>query len=177
MARTDADVGSVDEPLGAPAAPAAPPAGNGASRVPFRERLPAVGRERARKPPKIKPSYERKYRQTIRKLDLWSVLKIAICFYTMALIVILFAGVVLWWIASAFGVISNVENFVGDLFNSTDFKFLSWNVLRASALVGLVIDCLLVVWTVLGAAFYNLFAQIFGGVELTITEDESVVRK
>jgi hypothetical protein len=174
MARTDADVGSVDGPAGAFPSP---PDGNGASKVPFRERFPSVVRERPRKAPKLKPSYERNYRQTIRKVDLWSVLKIAICFYTMALIVILFAGVVLWWIASAFGVISNIENFVGDLFNSTDFKFLSWNVLRASALVGLVIDCLLVVWTVLGAAFYNLFAQIFGGVELTIVEEEMVVRK
>jgi hypothetical protein len=176
MARTGADVGSVGEPLGASAAPTAPPTGNGA-KPPFRERFPSVVRERPRRAAKIKPSYERHYRQTIRKLDLWSVLKIAICFYTMALVVILFAGVVLWWIASAFGVISNIENFVGDLFNSTDFKFLSWNVLRASALVGLIIDCLLVVWTVLGAAFYNLFSQIFGGVEMTITEEEMVVRK
>ena len=47
---------------------------------------------------KLKPSYERRYRQTIRKVDLWSVLKISICFYVMALAVILFAGIVLWWI-------------------------------------------------------------------------------
>jgi Transmembrane domain of unknown function (DUF3566) len=173
MARTDPDVESVGEPVGAPVRP---PSGNGAGKVAFRDRLP-VRKERERKPPKLKPSYERHYRQTIRKVDLWSVLKISICFYMMALIVVLFAGMVLWWIAAAFGIIGNIENFVGDLVNSRDFKFLSWNVLRASALVGLVIVCLMVIWTVLGAAFYNLFAQIFGGVEVTVVEDETVAPK
>ena len=114
------------------------------------------------------------YRQTIRQVDLWSVLKISICFYLTALIVILFAGVVLWWIASAVGIVSNVENFVGDLVNSEDFQFLSWNVLRASTLVGLVLVCLMVVCTVLAAAFYNLFAELLGGIEVTVVEEESI---
>ena len=54
-------------------------------------------------------------------------------------------GRVLWWIASAVGFVSNVENFVGDLMNSEDSQFLSWNVLRATTLVGMVIVCLMVV--------------------------------
>ena len=124
--------------------------------------------------PKLRPSYERQYRQTIRQVDLWTVLKIAICFYLTALVVMLFAGVVLWWIASAVGIVSNVENFVGDLVNSEDFEFLSWNVLRASTLVGLVLVCLMVVWTVLAAAFYNLFASVLGGIEVMVVEEESI---
>ena len=59
--------------------------------------------------------YERRYVQTIRSVDLWSVLKVSICFYLCALIVMLVAGVMLWWIASAAGVVDNVENFVGEL--------------------------------------------------------------
>ena len=122
----------------------------------------------------MRPSYERQYRQTIRRVDLWTVLKISICFYLTALVVILFAGVCLWWIASAVGIVSNIENFVGDLVNSEDFEFLSWNVLRASTLVGLVLVCLMVVWTVLAAAFYNLFASVLGGVEVVVVEEESI---
>jgi hypothetical protein len=170
MARTGTDIESVSEPV-VPAAPS-----NGARKMAFRDRM-QVRRERQPRTQKAKPSYERHYRQTIRKIDLWSVLKISVCFYVMGLVVVLSAGVVLWWIASAFGVIGNIENFVGDLVNSTDFKFLSWNVLRASALVGLVIVCLMVVWTVVAAAFYNLFAQVFGGIEVTVVEDETVALK
>lgn len=121
----------------------------------------------------IRPTYERKYRQTIRRVDLWTVLKISICFYLTGLIVMLFSGVVLWWIASAVGIIENLEDFVGELMNSNDFRFLSWEVLRAGTLVGLVLVCLMVVVTVIAAAFYNLFAELMGGVEITVVEEEN----
>ena len=32
-----------------------------------------------------------------------------------------------------------------------------------------------VVLTVIAAAFYNLFAELFGGIEITISEDESAL--
>jgi hypothetical protein len=115
---------------------------------------------------------ERRYRQTVRSVDLWSVLKISVCFYLCGLIVALGAGIVLWWIASGVGVIDNVENFIGDLLGSEDFEFLSWRILRGVTLVGLVIVCLQVVCTVLAAAFYNLFSEMLGGIEVTVVEEE-----
>src|SRR3954453_22698562 len=72
--------------------------------------------------------YERRYIQTIRSVDLWSVLKVSICFYLCALIVLLAAGVMLWWIASAAGFVSSIESFIGELVNNKDFRFLSWAV-------------------------------------------------
>ena len=136
----------------------APTSTNGA-RTASKERTSSRREKRRVRGPKLRPSYERQYRQTIRRVDLWTVLKISICFYLTGLVVLLFAGVCLWWIASAVGIVSNIENFIGDLVNSKDFVFLSWNVLRASTLVGLVLVCLMVVCTVLAAAFYNLFAS------------------
>ena len=170
MAQAETGLETTAEPV------AAPPGANGHGRAPFKARLPQR-REKRAKTSKIKPSYERSYHQTIRKVDLWSVLKISICFYLTALLVLLLSGVVLWWIASAVGVISNIENFIGDLENSNDFQFLSWSVLRASTLVGLVVVSLMVVCTVLAAACYNLFAGVLGGIEITVVEDESVTRK
>jgi hypothetical protein len=120
--------------------------------------------------------YERRYVQTIRSVDLWSVLKVSICFYLCALIVTLVASVMLWWIASAAGVISSVESFVGDLVSNKSFRFLSWEVLRAATLIGLVIVCILTVLTVLAAAFYNLFAELLGGVEVTVVEQEELTK-
>jgi ABC-type multidrug transport system fused ATPase/permease subunit len=117
-------------------------------------------------------SYERRYRQTIRSIDIWSVLKISLCFYLSALLVVLVAGIVLWWIASALGAIHNVEKFIGDLVSDSHFHFLSWEVLRGATLIGLVVVCVLVVITVLAAAFYNLFSELTGGLEVTVVEHE-----
>lgn len=118
------------------------------------------------------PRAERHFRQTVRRVDLWSVLKISVCFYLCALVVLLAAGAFLWWIASAFGVISSVEDFMGELLEADDFRFLSWRILRGATLIGVVLVCLMVVVTVLAAAFYNLFADILGGVEITVAEEE-----
>jgi hypothetical protein len=134
---------------------------------------PRRDRRAARVPQRV---YERRYRQTIRHVDLWSVLKLSICFYLCGLLVTLAAGVVLWWIASAAGVVHNIEQFVGDLVNNKGFHFLSWEVLRTATLVGLVVVCLLVVVTLIAAAFYNLFAELLGGVEVTVVEEEHVAR-
>ena len=134
----------------------------------------APKKERKRRTVAPRQVYERRYVQTIRSVDLWSVLKVSICFFLCALIVMLTAAVMLWWIASAAGVVDSVESFVGDLVNNKDFRFLSWQVLRAATLVGLVIVCIMTVLTVLAAAFYNLFAELLGGVEVTVVEQEEI---
>ena len=131
-------------------------------------------RRSARRTPSPRVAYERRYRQTVRSVDIWSVLKISLCFYLCALIVMLVAAVMLWWVASAAGVVSSVESFVGQLVNNKDFKLLSWEVLRATTLIGLVVVCLLTVVTVLAAAFYNLFSELIGGLEVTVVEHEDV---
>jgi hypothetical protein len=131
-------------------------------------------RERARDVAPRRVVYERRYRQTVRSIDIWSVLKISLCFYLTALIVFLVTGMILWWIASAVGAVHNVEKFFGELLSDPKFHFLSWEVLRGATIVGLVIVCVLVVITVLAAAFYNLFSELVGGLEVTVVEHEDV---
>jgi hypothetical protein len=138
-----------------------PSAPNG--RAPRRERRPA---------PRAK--YERRYRQTVRSIDIWSVVKISLCFYLTSLIVMLATGVVLWWIAASVGAVHNIEHFIGQIVNDNNFHFLSWEVLRGATIIGLVIVCVLVVITVLAAAFYNLFSELIGGLEVTVVEHEDV---
>jgi Transmembrane domain of unknown function (DUF3566) len=142
--------------------------------VPTESRAPKPKKQRRVATPR--QVYERRYVQTIRSVDLWSVLKVSICFYLCSLIVLLVAGVMLWWIASAAGFIDSVQKFVGELVDNKDFQFLSWQVLRASTLVGLVVVCILTVLTVLAAAFYNLFSELLGGVEVTVVEQEEINR-
>lgn len=116
---------------------------------------------------------QRRLRHTIQKVDLWSVLKLSLCFYLCGLAVTIVALISLWVTADAFGVVENVEEFVGELLSSNDFTFLSGEMLRGVALVGLVLVMLQVVVTVIAAAFYNLFAELFGGIEVTVVEDET----
>jgi transmembrane protein DUF3566 len=115
---------------------------------------------------------QRRYRQTVQKLDLWSVLKLSLCFYLCGLIVTMVAGVVLWVVADAFNVIHDIEHFMGDLLSSKDFKFLSAQILEGAILIGLVIVALMTILTVVAAAFYNLFAELVGGVEVVIVEED-----
>lgn len=128
---------------------------------------------KGRPKPVVMRQPDRRYRQTIRRVDLWSVLKVSVAFYLCGLVVVLAAGMVLWWVASAFGVIGSLEDFLGELLEADDFEFLSWRILRGATLIGLVLVCLMVVVTTLAAALYNLFAELVGGVEITVSEEES----
>jgi hypothetical protein len=142
--------------------------------VPAKPEARAPRKPRRRRVASPRQVFERRYVQTVRSVDLWSVLKVAICFYLCALIVILVAGVMLWWMASAAGVVASIESFVGELVNNKDFRLLSWEVLRAATLIGLVVVCLMTVVTVLAAAFYNLFSELLGGIEVTVVEQEEL---
>jgi len=119
------------------------------------------------------PRAPRRVRHTIKKVDLWSALKISLCFYVCEMAVIITAIAFLWVVADAFGVIGSVEKFIGDLLSSKDFKFLSAAMLRGTILVGLVLVAIQVVATILACAFYNLFAELFGGVEVTVIQEDA----
>jgi hypothetical protein len=185
-------VGAVPPPAErAPAPPHAPVPDGNSRGAPTNSRDQAGGRvEVAPKPPKpnradrkaekkarqaLAPvKRERRLRHTIQKVDLWSVLKLSLCFYLCGLAVCIVALISLWLIADAFGIVANVEEFVGDLLSSEDFTFLSGEMLRGVTLVGLVVVMLQVVITVMAAAFYNLVAELFGGIEVSVLEEEPV---
>ncbi len=116
---------------------------------------------------------DRHYRQTVSKVDLWSVTKLSLCFYLSAMFVTVVAFVALWIIADAAGIIHSVEKFLGDLLSAKNFHFLSATVLRGAIVVGLVVVALQVVITVIAASFYNIFAELFGGIEITVKEEVS----
>ena len=86
--------------------------------------------------------------------------------------VVVVAMIALWAVADSAGIIDNVESFIGDLFSSDDFHFVSGAVLRGGVLVAIVLVALLVAFTIIAASFYNIFAELFGGVEITIREEE-----
>jgi hypothetical protein len=140
---------------------------------PVMEPPPSRARVRSRAAPVPGPRAPRRVRHTVKKIDLWSALKISLCFYVCEMAVLVTAIAFLWLIADGFGVIGSVEKFIGDLLSSNDFEFLSAGMLRGTILVGLVLVAIQVVATVLACAFYNLFAELFGGIEVTVIQEDA----
>jgi Transmembrane domain of unknown function (DUF3566) len=160
-------------------APAPPPPSTGGPAAPSPEAPPTrtTRPARSRAAPVPGPRAPRRVRHTIKKVDLWSALKISLCFYVCEMAVAVTAIAFLWLIADGFGIIGSVEKFIGDLLSSKDFKFLSAEMLRGTILVGLVLVAIQVVATVLACAFYNLFAELFGGIEVTVIQEDAPAGK
>src|SRR6476469_3931254 len=114
----------------------------------------------------------RRSRCEVRRIDLWAVLKISLCFYLAAVVLVIISGVVLWLIADAAGAIHNVEKFMGKILSSKNYHLVSAQILEGSILVGLVLSALMTILSVVGAALYNLFSELVGGFEVTLIETE-----
>jgi len=133
-------MGSVADDIGPETAVRPPP--RDPARVPASAALPLDGKDgkEATAPQTPSPTgaaravpvaeTERRYRQTIHRVDLWSVLKISVCFYICGMAVTMVALVALWAIADAAGVIHSVEKFMGDLLQTKNFTFLDGEILR-----------------------------------------------
>lgn len=118
-------------------------------------------------------SVPRASRVSVRRVDLWTVLKVSLCFYVAALVVILAAGIVAWLIVDAAGGIASFEDFMGDLVSARNYRLVPGELLIGSILVGVVLAALLTIVTVIAAALYNLFSDLVGGVEVELVETQS----
>ena len=118
------------------------------------------------------PMKGRRVRRVIRRIDPWSVVRFSLLFYVCIYAVVLVAGIVLWTIARGAGVVDNVEDFISELFLLEDFRFLPGQILRASALGGLILVILGSGANVLMAVLYNLISDVVGGIEISVLEEE-----
>ncbi|HEX2700345.1 MAG TPA: DUF3566 domain-containing protein [Acidimicrobiales bacterium] len=117
-------------------------------------------------------SQGRRLRRVIRRVDPWSVMRFSLLFYACMLLVAMVAGTLLWAAASVTGVIDNVERFIRELFALESFAFNGTLLLESTAIGGLVLVLLGTGANVLMAVLYNLTADVVGGVEITVLEEE-----
>lgn len=122
------------------------------------------------------PLRGRRVRRVVRRIDPRSVLKFSLVFYLCVFVALLVAGVVLWIVASAAGVVSNVETFIGDLFALERFRFEAGQILRGTALGGTALVLLGTAANVLAVVLYNLISDVIGGIEIVVLEEESASR-
>ena len=114
----------------------------------------------------------RRVRRVIRRIDVWTVLRFSILFYLSFLLVVLVAGALLWAAASTTGVVDNVERFIEDLWELESFSFSGGAILRSAFIGGLVLVLLGTGANVFVAVIYNLTADVVGGVEVVVLEEE-----
>lgn len=113
----------------------------------------------------------RRVRRIVRKIDTWSVLKVAALFHLSLLLVLLIAGVILWAAGSNVGAIEGVEKFMRAI-GFEDFRFVGAQLFRGFAAAGLVLVVLGTGLSVLVAVVYNLISDVVGGIELTVLEED-----
>lgn len=102
----------------------------------------------------------------VQRVRLWSVVKMATVLYVSGLLVMMVAGFILWSVAEREGWVSNWTDFLVAIgFEGATID--GGIMLRASAVIGLVLVATAVALTVAVAIVYNQFSALLGGVELS----------
>ena len=110
----------------------------------------------------------------LRRIDLWSALKLSLALYSCILVVALTAGTLLWVGLRHAGVIGNIENLIEDLggYVENSYHFKDGFMLRMTAVIGPIVVVLASLATVAGVAVFNTVARLFGGVEVTVADGD-----
>lgn len=111
-------------------------------------------------------------RGQLRRVGVWSVVKMSLAFYLCVFVVVMVAGVVLWNVAESAGLVRKLDKLVRSLFALSEFQLhpltaLVWGAAAVGAL------CLLgVLANVVVVVIYNLLADLVGGVRVTVVSEE-----
>jgi ABC-type sugar transport system permease subunit len=111
-------------------------------------------------------------RRLVRRLDIWSVFRVSVVFYACVFIVMMIAGIALWNVAAAFGVITDGEKLVRSLFALTTFVLHPITALFWGAIIAGAICFLGVLFNVFAAVVYNLISDVAGGVQVVVVSDQ-----
>ena len=112
-----------------------------------------------------------KVRRVVRRLELWSVFKVAAVCHACCYGVTLGVGALLWRAALRNGIIGNLEKFIREIGFADDFRLDGPALWRGVVFGGLALLVINVIGTVLLAFFYNMVAAILGGVVISMLEE------
>jgi hypothetical protein len=119
----------------------------------------------------------RRVSRVIRKVDAWSVAKVALIFWTIVFAILLISGIMLWTVANSTGTIGNVEGFIKSLFSLDSFSFDGGKLFRASVIIAFFGVITATAATVTVVVIFNLITELVGGVRVTVLEEEVIIRE
>jgi hypothetical protein len=117
----------------------------------------------------------RRVTRVVRSVDPWSTFKVSLLFSLVLYLAVLLSAVLLWNVAHSTGTIDNVERFL-ESFGWESFTFEGGQLFRAFWVAGLFGVAALTGLAVLAATVFNLIADLVGGVQVTVLEEEVTVR-
>jgi hypothetical protein len=115
----------------------------------------------------------RRVRRVIRRIDLWSVLKLAIVLYTCLYGAVLATVALLWGVLYSSGQIDKLESFLADV-GLENYRFYGDQMFRAVMAIGAVGVLAATLLTVITAALVNLVSEITGGIRVIVIEEDPV---
>ena len=145
--------------------------------IPGQEKMttPPLG-DWLRDDPDVEVGKSRSERRTVvlRRIDLWSALKVSLALYSSIFVVSLVGLVLLWFGARSAGLIGNVESLIEDLgfADNGTFHLKGPEILKMTAVIGPIVVVLGSLATVAGVAVFNAMTRLFGGVEVTVSDGE-----
>jgi hypothetical protein len=109
----------------------------------------------------------------LRRIDLWSALKVSLLLYFTLFVVFLTVGVGLWLVARHGGALGNLEKLIEELggYKPGSFHFRDGVILRMTAVIGPIFVVLASLATVAGVALFNVVSRLVGGVEVAVSGD------
>jgi hypothetical protein len=119
----------------------------------------------------------RKVNRVVRRIDPWTVFKIALVLFVLLYAVLVVAGVLLWDLANKTGTVDNIQGAVKELFALQTFVIDGKKLFRASWALGAIMAIGGTGFAVTAAVLFNLIADLVGGVRITVLEEEYVARE
>jgi Transmembrane domain of unknown function (DUF3566) len=119
----------------------------------------------------------RKVNRVVRRIDPWTVFKIAFVLFILLYGVLVVAGVLLWDLANKTGTVDNIQGAVKELFALQTFVIDGKKLFRASWALGAIMAIAGTGMAVTLAVLFNLIADLVGGVRITVLEEEYVARE
>ena len=128
--------------------------------------------------PDVEVVKNRPERRTVilRRIDLWSALKVSLALYLSIFLVFMIGAVLLWLAARSAGLIDNIETLVEDLGFAGEgtYQLKGPEILKMTAVIGPIVVVLGALATVAGVAVFNAMSRLFGGVEVTVSDGEDL---
>ena len=118
----------------------------------------------------------RRVRRVVRRIDLWSVLKLAIVLFTCLYIAVLVTMAVIWNLAYTTGQIDKVQSFLSDV-GLENYRFYGDQMFRAAAAIGAVGVLAATLIAVITAALVNVISELTGGIRLVVIEEDPPPRR